>query len=140
MANAREIYRDTRDLIEDSLELLGGEDKPRVRATIWWRSALLADPVSETEAALAQRVARAPTSGASWLVIAEALASSVTEVRLRYYGPSCGPERSPRPNQRHDREEPAAMAVKLYGNGNKSYLQLDGDLELPEGKPRSRGK
>ena len=52
---------------------------------------LVADPVSDTEAALALRVARAPASGASWLAIAEALASTVTEVRLRYDDPSWRP-------------------------------------------------
>src|ERR1700752_4659554 len=30
MANARELYSETRDLIDDSLELLAGEDKPSI--------------------------------------------------------------------------------------------------------------
>jgi hypothetical protein len=42
-------------------------------------------------------------------------------------------------NERREREEAATMAVKLSGNGNKPYLRLDGDLELPGGKALFRG-
>jgi len=49
---------------------------------------LPADLVAEAETALARRVARAQASGASWQVIAEALANTVTHARLRYDDPS----------------------------------------------------
>ena len=68
IANAREPNSDTRDSIEDSLELLArrqakypGDNLVAIR--------LLADLVYETEAALAQRIARAMASGASWLAM-----------------------------------------------------------------------
>jgi hypothetical protein len=99
MVNAREPCSGTRDLIEGFLELVAsrqakypGDDLVAIR--------VLADPASQTEAALAQRVARARASGASWLAIAEALASTVTEVRLRYDDQPCGPERTLRTNER----------------------------------------
>jgi len=103
---------------------------------------LLADPVSKTEAALAQRVARA---GARLCQLPRHRKGAD---QYRDRSPPCYDDpsvlaalRDPsETNERRDREEPATMAVKLSGNGNKSYLQLDGDLGLVEGKPRSRGK
>jgi hypothetical protein len=83
MVSAREPWSDTRDLIEDSLGLLARR-QARYPGDDLVAICLLADAVGQTDAALAQRLGQR----ASWLAIAEALASTVTEVRRRYDGPS----------------------------------------------------
>ena len=72
---------------------------------------LLADLVNETEAGLAHRVGRARASGASWQAFAEALASTVTEVRLRYDDPPGGPGRF----LRNEREARPVKSQPLWG-------------------------
>ena len=87
MAEAQNRHGDTCDLIEDSLEILA-QRRAKYPADDLVAIRLLADLVNETEAALAERVAQARGGGVSWQAIAEALTSTVTEVRLRFDDPS----------------------------------------------------
>jgi len=83
MAQAREPYSDTRDLIEECLA-----DLARRRAK--WQGddlqaiALLASLVEATEQALAAPVTVARQNGHSWAEIAQTLGTTTTELRLQF--------------------------------------------------------
>ncbi len=91
-APPRYRYDDTTDLIEESLEVLAqrrakwlGDDLQAV--------GLLANLIEAAERALADRVRSARANGHAWLEIAETLATTPTEVRLRFES-GCPTERT----------------------------------------------
>jgi hypothetical protein len=99
MVSAREPWSDTRDLIEDSLGLLARR-QARYPGDDLVAICLLADPVSQTEAALAQRLGqRGQLAGHR-----RGAGRTVTEVRRRYDGPSWRPSEFP-----HDPANEAAV-------------------------------
>ena len=87
MSPDRQRYRDTRDLVEDSIEILArhrgkwlGDDLAAI--------GLLVSLVDEAERQLSERVTTARSNDHSWVDIANALGGIPTEVRMRFDGRS----------------------------------------------------